>query len=145
MRILSRVASYPTGHPNVPHRWPPKGRQSLWAGRIQRNRQGFVAHDFHRKSSVLYLCEGDGEGAGSLARLSGDQCAPQVTKRKAGSLRKAQAASLCLLPSVEQRYIKPRRSGRSMSMKIDLPKWEIESALLLWLFSSLACSTLGQA
>ena len=92
------------------------------------------------KSSVLYLCEGDGGGAGSLVRLSGDIS----TKRKAGSLRKAQAASL--LPSVEQRYIKaPPQRPFPLSMKIDLPKWEIESTLFLRLFSSLACPTLQQA
>ena len=107
----------------------PTGRQRLGAfcaGRIQRNRAGVSWHTtLLAKSSVLYLCEGEDNERRLYASCSSD-CKP--IEIKAGRWCKPHP-SASLLPSVEQRYTKPRRSGRS---------------LFLCAFSSLAGPTFEQ-
>src|SRR5699024_1069194 len=89
----------------------PTGRQRLGAfcaGRIQRNRAGVSWHTtLLAKSSVLYLCKGEG----STDRLRAPISAVKIVEHRLAD----GANCTCLpafLPSAEQRYTKPRRSGR---------------------------------
>ena len=78
------------------------------AGRIQRNRVGVSWHTtLLAKSSVLYLCKGEG----STDRLRAPISAVKIVEHRLAD----GANCTCLpafLPSAEQRYTKPRRSGR---------------------------------
>ena len=80
------------------------------AGRIQRNRAGVSWHTtLLAKSSVLYLCEGEGDRGNRYISCSGDETQPNKGWQMMQTAPVCQSFALC-----GAKVYPPRRSGRSL-------------------------------